>query len=120
MAIPGVTTIIRDRFYTVSRTDTPAGPRIVVIAKRKSGASNSAAVADLDVVRASNEADVISAFGDGSGLAVCMAAVVVPASGMLLKFNTSSSFKEHIFPSLVSLSSSKISALTCTISLALM
>lgn len=68
MAIPGVTTIIRDRFYTVSRTDTPAGPRIVVIAKRKSGASNSAAVADLDVVRASNEADVISAFGDGSGL----------------------------------------------------
>lgn len=68
MAIPGVTTIIRDRFYTVSRTDTPAGPRIVVIAKRKAGASNSAAVADLDVVRASNEADVISAFGDGSAL----------------------------------------------------
>jgi len=68
MAIPGVTTIIRDRFYTVSRTDSPAGPRIVVIAKRKAGATNSAAVADLDVVRASNEADVISAFGDGSSL----------------------------------------------------
>jgi len=68
MAIPGVTTIIRDRFYTVSRTDAPAGPRIVVIAKRDSGATNSAAVADLDVVRASNEADVIAAFGDGSDL----------------------------------------------------
>lgn len=68
MAIPGVTTIIRDRFYTVSRTDAPAGPRIVVIAKRDDTATNSAAVADLDVVRASNEADVVAAFGDGSAL----------------------------------------------------
>jgi len=68
MAIPGVTTIIRDRFYTVSRTDAPAGPRIVVIAKRDSGATSASAVADLDVVRASNEADVVAAFGDGSDL----------------------------------------------------
>jgi hypothetical protein len=65
MATPGVKTLIRDRFYSVSRQDTPVGPRIVAIAKR-STASGTGSVADLDVVRASNEADVITAFGDGS------------------------------------------------------
>jgi hypothetical protein len=65
MAIPGVRTLIRDRFYSVSRQDTPAGPRIVAIAKR-STASGTGGISDLDVVRASNEADVITAFGEGS------------------------------------------------------
>ena len=65
MGIPGVKTLIRDRFYSVSRQDAPAGPRIVAIAKR-STASLTGGVADLDVVRVSNEADVITAFGDGS------------------------------------------------------
>ena len=65
MATPGVKTIIRDRFYSVSRQDAPVGPRIVAIAKR-STASGTGSVADLDVVRASNEADVITAFGEGS------------------------------------------------------
>jgi hypothetical protein len=67
MAIPGVTTIIKDRFYTVSRQDAPVGPRIVAIAKR-STATNTGGIADLDVVRATNEADVITAFGSGSDL----------------------------------------------------
>jgi hypothetical protein len=67
MAIPGVTTIIKDRFYTVSRQDAPAGPRIVAIARR-STADGTGDVSDLDVVRATNEADVITAFGDGSDL----------------------------------------------------
>ena len=65
MGIPGVKTLIRDRFYSVSRQDAPAGPRIVAIAKR-STANLTGGVADLDVVRVSNEADVITAFGDGS------------------------------------------------------
>jgi len=65
MAIPGVKTLIRDRFYSVSRQDTPVGPRIVAIARR-STASGTGSIADLDVVRTTNEADVISAFGDGS------------------------------------------------------
>jgi len=65
MGIPGVKTLIRDRFYSVSRQDAPAGPRIVAIAKR-STATLAGGVADLDVVRVSNEADVITAFGDGS------------------------------------------------------
>ena len=67
MATPGVTTLIRDRFYSVSRQDVPAGPRIVAIAKRNNvdGTGN---VADLDVVQATNEKDVITAFGEGSDL----------------------------------------------------
>lgn len=75
MATPGVTTLIRDRFYSVSRQDIPAGPRIVVIAKRGPlSASGSEAraiedkVADLDVVQATTEKDVIDVFGSGSDL----------------------------------------------------
>lgn len=75
MATPGVTTLIRDRFYSVSRQDIPAGPRIVVIAKRGPlSAAGSAAraiedkVADLDVVQATTEKDVIDVFGSGSDL----------------------------------------------------
>jgi len=67
MAIPGVTTTIRDRFYTVSRSDSPTGPRVVAIAKR-STVDGTGDIQDLDVVRALNEADVITAFGDGSDL----------------------------------------------------
>jgi len=67
MAIPGVTTIIRDRFYSVSRSNTPAGPRIVVIAKRDT-ADNTENVSDLDIVLATTEKDVIAAFGEGSDL----------------------------------------------------
>jgi len=65
MSIPGVTTKIRDRFYSVARTDAPSGPRVVAIARR-STADGTGDIADLDVVRASNEADVITAFGEGS------------------------------------------------------
>jgi len=67
MAIPGVTTIIRDRFYSVSRSNTPAGPRVAVIAKRDT-ADNAGNVSDLDVVQATTEGDVITAFGEGSDL----------------------------------------------------
>lgn len=65
MALPGVKTIIKDRFYSISRQDSPVGPRIVVIAKRDTddGEGN---VADLDVVLCTNEADVITAFGEDS------------------------------------------------------
>lgn len=67
MAIPGVTTLIRDRFYSVSRQDAPVGPRIVVIAKRGLDAPDgTGGISDLDVVRVSNEADAITAFGNGS------------------------------------------------------
>jgi hypothetical protein len=65
MALPGVKTIIKDRFYSISRQDIPVGPRIVLIAKRGtvSGTGN---VQDLDVVQATSEQDVITAFGEDS------------------------------------------------------
>ena len=78
MATPGVTTLIRDRFYSVSRQDVPAGPRIVAIARRNANTFNQSTettaynamnkVADLDVVQATNEKDVIDAFGVHSDL----------------------------------------------------
>lgn len=78
MATPGVTTLIRDRFYSVSRQDVPAGPRIVAIAKRNKNEFNPSTeadayaamnkVADLDVIQATTEKDVIDAFGQGSDL----------------------------------------------------
>jgi hypothetical protein len=67
MALPGVKTIVKDRFYSVSRQDTPVGPRICVIGTRTTddGDGN---VADLDVVQVTKESDVITAFGEGSQL----------------------------------------------------
>jgi hypothetical protein len=62
MALPGVKTIIKDRFYSISRQDSPVGPRVVVMAKR-STADGTGNVADLDVVQCTNEQDVITAFG---------------------------------------------------------
>lgn len=67
MATPGVKTLIRDRFYSVTRQDSPAGPRIVAIARR-STAPGTGGIADLDIVRATNEKDVVDAFGTGSDI----------------------------------------------------
>lgn len=65
MALPGVKTIIKDRFYSISRQDSPVGPRVVVVAKRTTS-TGSGNVADLDVVLCTNEQDVITAFGENS------------------------------------------------------
>jgi hypothetical protein len=67
MALPGVKTIVKDRFYSVSRQDTPVGPRICVVGMR-STANGTGNVADLDVVQVTKELDVITAFGEGSQL----------------------------------------------------
>lgn len=65
MALPGVKTVIKDRFYSISRQDIPVGPRVVLIARRNTsdGTGN---VKDLDVVQATSEEDVITAFGEDS------------------------------------------------------
>jgi hypothetical protein len=62
MALPGVKTIIKDRFYSISRQDIPVGPRVCLIAKRGT-ADTTGNVKDLDVVQATTEQDVITAFG---------------------------------------------------------
>jgi hypothetical protein len=67
MALPGVKTIVKDRFYSISRQDTPVGPRICVIGTRTT-ADGTGNVADLDVVQVTKESDVITAFGEGSQL----------------------------------------------------
>jgi len=67
MALPGVKTIIKDRFYSISRQDTPVGPRVVLIAKR-STSDGTGNVKDLDVVQATSEEDVITAFGADSDI----------------------------------------------------
>lgn len=67
MALPGVKTIVKDRFYSVSRQDTPVGPRICVVGMRNT-ANGTGNVADLDVVQVTKEIDVITAFGEGSQL----------------------------------------------------
>lgn len=67
MAIPGVTTSIRDRFYTIARSAATPGPRVAAIAKRTTDDGTEGA-SDLSVFRATNEADVIAAFGEGSPL----------------------------------------------------
>jgi len=66
MALPGVKTVIKDRFYSISRQDIPVGPRVVLIAKRGSSATQANKVKDLDVVSATTEQDVISVFGKDS------------------------------------------------------
>lgn len=65
MALPGVKTIIKDRFYSISRQDIPVGPRVVLIARRNT-ADGTGNVKDLDVVQATSEQDVITAFGEDS------------------------------------------------------
>lgn len=65
MALPGVKTVIKDRFYSISRQDIPVGPKICLIARR-STADNAGNVRDLDVVQATTEEDVIAAFGENS------------------------------------------------------
>jgi hypothetical protein len=65
MALPGVKTVIKDRFYSISRQDIPVGPRVVLIAKRGTP-STTGNVQDLDVVQATGEQDVITAFGEDS------------------------------------------------------
>ena len=65
MALPGVKTVIKDRFYSISRQDIPVGPKICLIARRNT-ADNTGNVRDLDVVQATSEEDVITAFGENS------------------------------------------------------
>lgn len=71
MALPGVRTVLKDRFYILSRTDIPTGPRVCILGVRDTvdGTSDgSVAIPDLDPYLATNEQKVINAFGQGSAL----------------------------------------------------
>lgn len=71
MALPGVRTILKDRFYILSRKDFPTGPRLCILGVRNTADGTSdgdVAVPDYDPYLATNEQKVITAFGDGSAL----------------------------------------------------
>lgn len=68
MALPGVKTVLKDRFYTLSRTDAPAGTRVAAIARRNNSPNEDGAKASYDPYTPRNELDVINAFGNGSEL----------------------------------------------------
>jgi hypothetical protein len=71
MALPGVTTVLKDRFFTLTRTDAPFGPRVLAMATRDTADGTADAqgnhVANYDPYSPRTEADVIAAFGNGSG-----------------------------------------------------
>lgn len=71
MALPGVTTVIEDQFYALSRTEIPIGIRVLILGRRNSTnivAASAAEVPDLDVYTATSEKSVIQIFGEGSDL----------------------------------------------------
>lgn len=81
MALPGVTSIFKDRFYALSRSNTPIGPKVVVLGKRLTpydydGTATTTELADgtvsdvpdLDPYRLQDEQAVIRAFGYGSDI----------------------------------------------------
>lgn len=69
MALPGVRTVIKDRFYTLTRTDAPDGNRVAAIARRSNDPSSDQTLpADYSPFVPRNEEEVITAFGDGSEL----------------------------------------------------
>jgi hypothetical protein len=70
MALPGVTTVLKDRFYTLTRTDAPQGPRVLAIASRTTADltadGQGVPVANYDPYAPRSEADCIAAFGQYS------------------------------------------------------
>lgn len=67
MGLPGITTVLQDKFYTLSRTDVPTGPSIVVVGTRNTPDGTNS-VPSLDAFLFTNEQDVINSYGRGSAL----------------------------------------------------
>jgi hypothetical protein len=67
MSLPGVRTVLKNRFYNKQRTDTAVGPRVLAIGYR-STAEGTNGVASLDPVFVTDEQVVIESFGSGSDL----------------------------------------------------
>lgn len=68
MALPGVRTILRDRFYTLTRTDAPDGTRVAAIARRSADSEVPTNPASYTPFVPRDEKEVIDAFGEGSEL----------------------------------------------------
>lgn len=72
MSLPGVTTVIKDRFYAVSRIDIPQGPKVLIIARRTTANgtedSSGRAIYDLDVYNVQSEQELGLVFGPESDI----------------------------------------------------
>lgn len=72
MSLPGVTTVIKDRFYAVSRIDIPQGPKLLIIARRTTANgtedSSGRAIYDLDVYNVQGEQELGVVFGPESDI----------------------------------------------------
>lgn len=73
MALPGVRTILKDHFYTLSRTNAPEATRVVVLGRRANDVtdtltSGDPVSGDFIPYLARNEEQVIDHFGNGSEL----------------------------------------------------
>ena len=67
MGLPGITTVLQDKFSTISRASAAVGPSVVVIGYRDTPDGTNG-VPDLEAFLFSKETDVIAAYGYGSGL----------------------------------------------------
>lgn len=73
MALPGVRTVLKDRFYALSRRDAPEGITVAIIGRRSNVGDTTDSTGyttpqDYDAYRAVSEDRVIQAFGAGSEL----------------------------------------------------
>ena len=70
MALPGVSTVINDRFYTISRVDIPQGPKVLILGRRTTadGTEDSAGnpIYDFDVYNVASEKEAGTVFGPES------------------------------------------------------
>lgn len=83
MALPGVQTVLLDRFYALSRTDVPTGPRVLAIGTRNT-ANGTGGVVDFDPYTATNEQHVIAAYGSGSQLHRAYLELLAGGASMIL------------------------------------
>lgn len=71
MSLPGIRATIKDKFYSLSQTNIPTGPKVLIIGKRTTDDRTSDGeieVRDLDPYYATREDRVVAAFGSGSQL----------------------------------------------------
>lgn len=91
MALPGVTTVLQDKFSSLTRTSVAAGPSIVIIGNRDTP-DNTNGVPDLEPYLFSKESDVVASYGYGSqlhrGYLECLAGGGVSISLLALPVGT--------------------------------
>ena len=91
MALPGVTTVLQDKFTSLTRTSVATGPSIVIIGYRDTP-DDTNGISSLQPFLFSKESDVIASYGMGSalhrGYLECLAGGGVNVSLLALPYGT--------------------------------